>query len=45
MKKLIYEAPQVQVINMEVQGIIAGSPIGGVGGNDPYGAGGDPFGS
>lgn len=44
MKKLIYEAPQVQVINMEVQGIIAGSPMG-VGGNAPYGDGGDPFGS
>lgn len=26
MEKELYEAPQVQVINMEVQGIIAASP-------------------
>ncbi len=43
MEKLFYEAPEVQVIDMELQGVIAQSPIGGVGGNDPYGSGGDPF--
>ena len=41
--KQMYEAPEVQVIDMEVQSVIAQSPIGGVGGNDPYGSGSDPF--
>ena len=36
MKKELYEAPEVQVINMEVQGIIAatGFDLPGIGGED-----------
>ena len=38
--KDIYEAPQVQVLEMEVQGMLAQSP-GTEGGRGGYGAGGD----
>ncbi len=39
-----YEAPSVQVIDMEVQeSMMQTSPFGGVKGNEPYGNGGDPF--
>ena len=43
--KQLYEAPQVQVINMEVQGIIAASPSDGtVGKPSDYPNGGSGFG-
>lgn len=42
--KDIYEAPQVQVLEMEVQGMLAQSPGNGtLGKPDDYGNGGDGF--
>ena len=41
--KIVYEAPQVQVLEMEIGGPVMDGTTGTLGGNNPYGKGGDPF--